>query len=252
MRHTTSTASLKSAHHLQARRKGLSNGTSTLRFSLASTRADMSCTSRKTSARTGSALPMCLVVATLPCSHRQCLKRAWKPRKRFHPGAAINTTDRCGVDMVAILPSCPKFSDQGPAMLTVEEVLSDVAETPEFSQLDEVTPRSRGVNGETPLHWMATLGDSRGIELLIQAGAEVDAVDNNGTTPLHEAVAARQLAAVRALICAGATFDLRNGEGKTPLELALEEGFKPVLEFLEQLSLKGELNRPGFRGGSPG
>lgn len=122
-------------------------------------------------------------------------------------------------------------------MLTVEEVLSDVAETPEFSQLDEVTPRSRGVNGETPLHWMATLGDSRGIELLIQAGAEVDAVDNNGTTPLHEAVAARQLAAVRALICAGATFDLRNGEGKTPLELALKEGFKPILEFLEQLPL---------------
>ena len=119
-------------------------------------------------------------------------------------------------------------------MLTLEEVLSDVAETPEFSQLDEVTPRSRGANGETPLHWMATLGDSRGIELLIQAGAEVDAVDNNGTAPVHEAVAARQLAAVRALIGAGATPDLRNGEGKTPLEIAEEDGFQPVVELLRQ------------------
>ncbi len=123
-------------------------------------------------------------------------------------------------------------------MLTLEEVLSDVGETPEFSHLDGVTPHSRGANGETPLHWMATLGDSHGIALLLQAGTEIDTVDNNGDAPVHKAVAWRQLAAVRTLVDAGAAFNLRNGEGKTPLELAKEDEFKPVVEFLEQLSLK--------------
>ncbi len=123
-------------------------------------------------------------------------------------------------------------------MLTLKEVLSDVKETPAFIHLDEVTPHSRGANGETPLHWMATLGDSRGIALLLQAGVEIDAVDNNGDAPVHEAVVSRQLTAVRTLVGAGAAFYLRNSEGKTPLELAKEDGFSPIVEFLEQFPLK--------------
>ena len=115
-------------------------------------------------------------------------------------------------------------------MLTIDEVLADVAAAPGFSGRVEIN--TRGNEGQTPLHWMATLGDATGIELLVRAGADIDAADSHGNTPLHEAVLCRQHLAVAALLKGGAGVRLKNLAGLTPRDLAEAEGYFPVLELL--------------------
>lgn len=84
----------------------------------------------------------------------------------------------------------------------------------------------RDCHGRTPIFEIARRdGD---IPLLIELGAEIDAVSPGGSTPLHIAAARGCKKAVRALLKAGAGVDVRtkdyNGYGHfTPLETVLYE-----------------------------
>lgn len=118
-------------------------------------------------------------------------------------------------------------------MLTLDEVLEDVADSPAFQGVKGLSPNTRGHNGETPLHWMATLGDAEGVRILVDAGAVVDAVDQNGNTPLHESCASRQVAAAKMLIGLGANRELKNHNNLTPLDVAEAEGFQPMIDIFK-------------------
>ena len=60
-------------------------------------------------------------------------------------------------------------------------------------------------DGMTALHWAAQRGDAGGAQMLMYAGARVDAVTRNGNyTPLHLAARNGRTAAVKALLAAGA------------------------------------------------
>jgi len=117
-------------------------------------------------------------------------------------------------------------------MLTIEEILADVSESPEFEGLGVIDVNTRARNGDTPLHWMAVLGDGNAIEMLAAAGAEIDAVNNERQTPLHIAVIWRQISAIAALRNAGADLGAENNEGLTPLSLARRDDFTPAIEAL--------------------
>jgi ankyrin repeat protein len=117
-------------------------------------------------------------------------------------------------------------------MLTLQEVLEDAAALDEFAGLSEIHVNTRGVTGQTPLHWMATLGDVAAADLLVKAGAVVDAQDRQGNSPLHEAVRSRQHLVVRLLVERGARTGLKNVAGDTPLTLAESERYAPTLEAL--------------------
>ena len=118
-------------------------------------------------------------------------------------------------------------------MLTLEEILSDAAMSPSFTNVEKVGVDSHGDDGQTPLHWMATLGDAVAIRLLVEAGASINAVDNKGNTPLHEAVTWRHTLAARMLIEQGADMLLRNESGLTPLDIAKSDGFRPTIDVLQ-------------------
>lgn len=118
-------------------------------------------------------------------------------------------------------------------MLTLDEVLSDFKLYAGYPEDQEVTVDSRTADGESPLHWMATLGDDAGIRLLVDAGASVNAVDNFGNTPIHEAVLRRQVTAVKALLQGGAEVGLKNGVGLTPLDVANSDQYQPTISALK-------------------
>ncbi|MGI8748814.1 MAG: ankyrin repeat domain-containing protein [Deinococcus sp.] len=103
----------------------------------------------------------------------------------------------------------------------------------------ELLGRGAGVNEPsrnpmrvTPLH-SAVAGDHAGLALLLlEAGAEVNAVQHGGFTPLMSAARNGNLTLVRALLERGAHAGARNDEGRSARELALEEGHAEVAGLL--------------------
>jgi ankyrin repeat protein len=69
-------------------------------------------------------------------------------------------------------------------------------------------------DGTSPLHLAAAFGDVALSQLLMDHGANVDAVDSNGETPL---LAARENTVAGVLISAGADVNVANNDGETPL-----------------------------------
>jgi len=74
---------------------------------------------------------------------------------------------------------------------------------------------------ETPLHRAAIWGHAAVVEALLHAGADVNAADNHLNTPLHRAVEEKYTAVIHQLITAGANVNAQNDDQKTPLHLAV-------------------------------
>lgn len=105
---------------------------------------------------------------------------------------------------------------------TLEEVLASTSDVLFPGDLGKraVTIDSRDREGDTPLHVMAWRNDLEGVEILVGAGANVDAVGDMGETPLHVAITQRNAAMVAALLQAGARDDIRSEFGDTPRDRA--------------------------------
>ncbi len=94
--------------------------------------------------------------------------------------------------------------------------------------------RSRNALANTPLH--AGLAGTAGldlVDLLLAAGAEVDAADGGGFTPLHLAAIRGELPLLTRLLLRGAEASARTGDGQTPAALARARGHEPAARFLE-------------------
>ena len=102
---------------------------------------------------------------------------------------------------------------------------------------------ARDNDNSTPLHAAVWFGKPQMIELLIKNGASVNAQDHLGNTPLHAAVAVgdadKQFHIAELLLNNGADVNLKNAEGQTPLDLAEYEKSKATYDrfFLEFISL---------------
>ena len=78
--------------------------------------------------------------------------------------------------------------------------------------------QARNESGSTPLHWTLHNNNPAVVQVLLAAGADVQARDNDGSTPLHWAAEQNDNPAViKTLIAAGADVQARDEGGRTPL-----------------------------------
>src|SRR3990167_7929710 len=91
---------------------------------------------------------------------------------------------------------------------------------------------AQGYNRKTPLHVAIEKENLAIIQALIAAGANVNAQNHTGKTPLHLAIAKDNLAIIQALITAGANLNAQNNDGRTPLHVAALRGRKPIIHLL--------------------
>ena len=74
--------------------------------------------------------------------------------------------------------------------------------------------------GPPPFREPSNRSPADAVRVLLEAGANPDAVAADGTAPLHQAVLARKLDLIRVLAEGGAALDIENKDGRTPLYLA--------------------------------
>lgn len=93
--------------------------------------------------------------------------------------------------------------------------------------------------GYTPLHCAAIYNGSKTVETLLNAGANINATDLMDYTALHWAAYHNNNETVTTLLNAGADTDATNIYGDTPLHIAYKNDYKKVAKLIkDHLSLK--------------
>jgi hypothetical protein len=103
---------------------------------------------------------------------------------------------------------------------TADQVLDAVWGVVEFGSFRQrPSLDSVGAFGSQPLKVAVTWGDIHAVELLLDAGAAINAKHEAGDTALHHAVRMGHFDIVRLLINRGADQSIRNGTGQLPRDL---------------------------------
>ena len=99
-------------------------------------------------------------------------------------------------------------------------------------RLNDATVNSYAYDGWTPLHLAAFFGHLDAARLLLDSGADLNAVSQNSltNTPLHAATAGRHGDLALLLLSAGAAIDAVDAGGYTPLQIATQNRLQAVVE----------------------
>ncbi|MBU1425896.1 MAG: ankyrin repeat domain-containing protein [Gammaproteobacteria bacterium] len=98
--------------------------------------------------------------------------------------------------------------------LSLQEVLRRVNETmDDFASKPAKTANDRGAFEDYPLHKVAIWGDVDAASVLLDNGADINAIGEDGDTPLHRAIAGDKPDMVQFLISRGADTSIRNRYG---------------------------------------
>lgn len=136
------------------------------------------------------------------------------------PATAKERANSRSADGWPLLHLAAAFADEA----TVRTLLDAGADVAQVSQ----TPMRNQA-----LHAVLALSkDAAVTKLLIERGADVNAVQTAGYRPLHQAAVTDREELVRMLLDAGADKSARCDRGKTPADYARERGFAAVAELL--------------------
>jgi ankyrin repeat protein len=140
---------------------------------------------------------------------------------RTDPAAVKEHANSRSADGWPLLHLAAAFADRE-TVLTLLDASADVRQVSETPMRNEA------------LHALLALSkDADVLRLLIERGADVNAVQTAGYRPLHQAAVAGREDLVRMLLDAGADKTVRCDRGKTPAEYARERGHAAVAELLE-------------------
>lgn len=114
--------------------------------------------------------------------------------------------------------------ENNPSSQKLEAVLRRINEAvDDFASKPATTANEKGAFGDYPLHKVAIWGDIDAAEILLDNGADINAIGEDGDTPLHRAVAGHQLNMVQFLISRGAEVTIRNRYGTPAGDIDCEE-----------------------------
>ncbi len=104
-------------------------------------------------------------------------------------------------------------------MRTLKDIFEEIQSVPDFfgHQIDSVNYKND--YGDTPLHVVANWGDCEAIELLLEAGADINSIGERGYTPLHCASEQNHPKAILLLLSVGAKIQ-SDDDGYSPIEIA--------------------------------
>ena len=91
---------------------------------------------------------------------------------------------------------------------------------PEFYSVRFADANQTGLTGDTLLHAAVIRGIPQDVDILMRAGARVNAVGDMGDTPLHHAASRGLTEIVQQLLRYGANRDIKNEFGETPIDVA--------------------------------
>ncbi|MDH1791537.1 ankyrin repeat domain-containing protein [Stenotrophomonas sp. GD03819] len=130
-------------------------------------------------------------------------------------GADINAVSNTGM---SVLNYCARFEQ-----FECARVLLDAGADPTVANADNLTPLHLLAHGPTD-QWAKLMGEqpqrAELVSKMIEAGADINAVDKSGNTALHFAAQGKQDNVVRTLIDQGATVSIQNNQGMTVLDVA--------------------------------
>ncbi|RFU74300.1 ankyrin repeat [Trichoderma arundinaceum] len=129
----------------------------------------------------------------------------------------------------------------------VAERLLQAVEKPRAKAL--YADMARTTDGATPLHIAAERRPMRAVEMLINAGANINAIDKDGQTPLLIAMKNKRWDIAKCLLKAGADAKADSRNGDTPLLGAVMGGKKSIVRQL--LDAKVDVNAADRDGRSP-
>ena len=92
-----------------------------------------------------------------------------------------------------------------------------------------------GPNGETALMIAARYGYDKGVQVLLNASADVNIQNSEGNTALHFAADKGHLGICKMLLASGARASLTNSDGNTPLDYAQSKDHHEVCELLRSI-----------------
>ena len=123
-------------------------------------------------------------------------------------------------------------------VVTIAAVAGDVPTLALSLELGASAANITSIYDGTALIAAAHLGHVRVVEILIEAGAPLDHVNNLGWTALIEAIVLgdgglAHTRTLKALIDAGADVNLRDRQGNTPLALATRRGYVEMMKLLK-------------------
>ncbi|WPP45819.1 ankyrin repeat domain-containing protein [Pseudomonas sp. AN-1] len=109
---------------------------------------------------------------------------------------------------------------------TLEEILASTSDVLFPAEMGEkaVSISSTDCDGDTPLHVMVWRNDAYAVKVLLEAGANPNAIGDMGETPLHVAVSKENCTIAETLLQADAKVNIRSDFNETAQERAIRKG----------------------------